>query len=331
MLRHAEAKVLITDTEFAPIVGPALALLDNSPLVVDIDDAMAPRGARVGNDRLRALRRRRRSRFRMGPPRRRMERDLAQLHVRHHRQSKGRRLSSPRRVFERAVEHHRLGHAAPRRLSVDAADVPLQRLVLRMDRRRAGRHQRVPAPRRAEGDLRRYPRAQGQPLLRCADRARDAHQCARAIAQGNRPQGERAGRGGGAAGGGDRRHGAHGVRHHACLWADGNLRTGCGVRQARGVGQARHRRAHRAQRTPGRALYLRGRHDGHGSRDHDRSPMGQPDDRRDNVPRQHHDERLSQEPRSDDRGFSRRMVPLRAISPSCSRTATSRSATAPRT
>ncbi|MEP6941961.1 MAG: acyl-CoA synthetase [Betaproteobacteria bacterium] len=48
MLRHGEAKVLITDTEFAPIVAPALALLDVRPLVVDIDDAMAPGGACVG-------------------------------------------------------------------------------------------------------------------------------------------------------------------------------------------------------------------------------------------------------------------------------------------
>jgi fatty-acyl-CoA synthase len=48
MLQHGEAKVLITDTEFAPIVGKALALLNAKPLVVDIDDPQGPGGARHG-------------------------------------------------------------------------------------------------------------------------------------------------------------------------------------------------------------------------------------------------------------------------------------------
>src|SRR5271165_2169387 len=34
ILRHGEAKVLVTDTEFAPVVGKALAQLDQKPLVV---------------------------------------------------------------------------------------------------------------------------------------------------------------------------------------------------------------------------------------------------------------------------------------------------------
>ena len=51
---------------------------------------------------------------RMAASGRRMERDLAQLHVGHDRQSEGRGLPSPRRVSQRAVEHHRLGHAAAR-------------------------------------------------------------------------------------------------------------------------------------------------------------------------------------------------------------------------
>ena len=78
---------------------------------------------------------------------------------------------------------------------------------------------------------------------------------------GHRAQGELPRRGGGAAGGGDRRHGADGLRHHARLRADGDLRPGGGVREARRMGRARHRRAHRAQRPPGRALHGRGGHD----------------------------------------------------------------------
>ncbi|MDR6775396.1 acyl-CoA synthetase [Azospirillum sp. BE72] len=48
MLRHAEAKVLIADTEFSATVRDTLALLDRPPLVIDIDDRQGPRGARMG-------------------------------------------------------------------------------------------------------------------------------------------------------------------------------------------------------------------------------------------------------------------------------------------
>jgi fatty-acyl-CoA synthase len=48
ILQHGEAKVLIADTEFAPVVGKALKLLDRRPLVIDIADAQGPGGARLG-------------------------------------------------------------------------------------------------------------------------------------------------------------------------------------------------------------------------------------------------------------------------------------------
>jgi 3-(methylthio)propionyl---CoA ligase len=38
ILDHGEAKVLLTDTEYAPVIKEALALADASPLVIDIDD-----------------------------------------------------------------------------------------------------------------------------------------------------------------------------------------------------------------------------------------------------------------------------------------------------
>ncbi|WP_083219521.1 acyl-CoA synthetase [Bradyrhizobium icense] len=40
ILQHAEAKVLITDREFAAQVGPALAALKKRPLVIDVDDEL---------------------------------------------------------------------------------------------------------------------------------------------------------------------------------------------------------------------------------------------------------------------------------------------------
>jgi fatty-acyl-CoA synthase len=48
MLDHAEAKVLFTDREFAPTVKRALALARAKPLVVEVDDALAPPGERLG-------------------------------------------------------------------------------------------------------------------------------------------------------------------------------------------------------------------------------------------------------------------------------------------
>ena len=48
MLGHGEAKVLLTDTEFAPIVGAALQKLDRKPMVIDIADPIGPGGAKLG-------------------------------------------------------------------------------------------------------------------------------------------------------------------------------------------------------------------------------------------------------------------------------------------
>jgi len=48
-LAHGDAKVLITDVEFAPIVKPALAGLPRPPLVIDIEDPQAPPGEKLGS------------------------------------------------------------------------------------------------------------------------------------------------------------------------------------------------------------------------------------------------------------------------------------------
>ncbi len=48
MLEHCAAKVLITDTEAAPIVRAALAMLERPPLVVDIVDPTVSGGERLG-------------------------------------------------------------------------------------------------------------------------------------------------------------------------------------------------------------------------------------------------------------------------------------------
>ena len=49
ILRHGEAKVLIADTEFAPVVAQPLARLACQPIVIDIADPAGPGGARLGD------------------------------------------------------------------------------------------------------------------------------------------------------------------------------------------------------------------------------------------------------------------------------------------
>jgi len=48
MLNHGEAKLLITDTEFAPIAKAALKQVERKIIVVDIVDALGPGGERLG-------------------------------------------------------------------------------------------------------------------------------------------------------------------------------------------------------------------------------------------------------------------------------------------
>lgn len=48
ILKHGEAKVLLTDREFSPLVSAALMQLDERPLVIDIDDALALSGELIG-------------------------------------------------------------------------------------------------------------------------------------------------------------------------------------------------------------------------------------------------------------------------------------------
>ena len=48
MLDHGEAKVLLTDTEFAPVIEAAVARAARKPLVIDVADSEGPGGKRLG-------------------------------------------------------------------------------------------------------------------------------------------------------------------------------------------------------------------------------------------------------------------------------------------
>src|SRR5258708_16360194 len=49
MLDHAETRILLTDTEFAPVIKQALALSKRKILVIDIADPEGPGGERLGS------------------------------------------------------------------------------------------------------------------------------------------------------------------------------------------------------------------------------------------------------------------------------------------
>jgi len=48
ILRHGECKLLLVDREFASVAAAALALLVDRPIVVDIEDPLAPAGSNIG-------------------------------------------------------------------------------------------------------------------------------------------------------------------------------------------------------------------------------------------------------------------------------------------
>ena len=48
ILGHGEAKLLLTDREFSPVIDQALSLVKNKPIVIDIDDALGMGGELIG-------------------------------------------------------------------------------------------------------------------------------------------------------------------------------------------------------------------------------------------------------------------------------------------
>jgi fatty-acyl-CoA synthase len=49
MLEHAETKILFSDRQASPVISQALKLTANPPLVIDIDDPLAPEGDLLGD------------------------------------------------------------------------------------------------------------------------------------------------------------------------------------------------------------------------------------------------------------------------------------------
>ena len=158
MLEHGGAKILITDREFAATVKAALALLKNPPLVIDYDDPEFPQdGERLGED-YEAFLASGDPDFAWAMPGDEWDAHRAELHLRHHRQSQGRGLSSSRRGADGLCQHAGRQYGPPSGAAVDAAHVPLQWLVLSLEPVGAGRHPCLPALGAGGRDLsRRWP------------------------------------------------------------------------------------------------------------------------------------------------------------------------------
>ena len=184
ILDHGEAKILITDTEFSPVIKEALTLVKNKPLVIDIDDpvfaamggADAGGGESLGEMDYEAF-------IAPGDPEYDwpgVEDEWQAIMLSYTSGTtgdpKGVVSHAPRRVSQRHGQRRRLGNAEASGLPLDPADVPRGGLVLPLDDHPDGRHPCVPAPGGGGRDLqvdRRQPR---HPHVRRADRALDPDQ-----------------------------------------------------------------------------------------------------------------------------------------------------------
>ena len=176
-LDHGGAKIILVDPEFSGVIAEALTLMKGpKPFVIDVDDAAFAGGKRIGEIEYEAALAQGDQGFVAQAARRRMGRDRAELHLGHHGQSQGRGDASSRRLSQRRQQYPCRQSRPASGLSLDAADVPLQRLVLSMDHRGRSRHQCLPAQGRSHENLRTDREARRHPHVRRADRLQHADQ-----------------------------------------------------------------------------------------------------------------------------------------------------------
>ena len=153
-LDHAEAKVVITDREFSKVMKEALALCKAKPLVIDYDDPeYTGPGERLGEIEYEDFIAEGDPDYDWSMPDDEWDAITLNYTSRHHRRSQGRGLSPPRRLSARRRQCGDLRHGQASGLSVDAADVPLQRLVLPVVDLGRRRHACLPARGARGGDV----------------------------------------------------------------------------------------------------------------------------------------------------------------------------------
>ena len=144
ILEHSGAKALLVDTELAQLVEPTLADLP------DLRDLSSPSktfaaGVHLPGPEYEAFLGRGRPEPLDWPLDDEDEIDLHQLHQRHHRAAKGVMYTHRGAYLNALGELLETQHDQRQRLPLDAADVPLQRLVLPLGGDRDRRHARLPA------------------------------------------------------------------------------------------------------------------------------------------------------------------------------------------
>ena len=173
----------------------------------------------------------------------------AQLHLRHDRTAQGRHVPPPGRLSP----GRRNGLPRTARsgclLPVDAADVPLQRLVLHLGGHRRRRHAPVPTRRRRERDLATPPRGGRHTLQRGSDRVGDDRR--RPDGDRARPPRPRRRRWRSAVPRADRPARSARPGRHAPLRTHRDLRADSDQRVVARMGRADDRRAEPAPRPPG--------------------------------------------------------------------------------
>ena len=170
ILEHGEARLLIADREFSAVVGAALAAMERPPEVIDIDDPAAAGGAPIGDMDYEALLGTGDPGDPWSPPSDEWQAIALNYTSGTTGNPKGVVYHHRGAYLERARQRHGVGDGQPPGLSLDPADVSLQRLVLSLDDHRARRHPRLPAPGRGRRDLRRDCGPRRHAPLRRADR-----------------------------------------------------------------------------------------------------------------------------------------------------------------
>ncbi len=139
MLAHGEAKVLIADREFHDVVHAAIGMLDHPPLVIDVDDPEYGEGQPVSDLDYEAFLAEGDPDFAWQWPADEWQAISLNYTSGTDRQPQGRGLPPPWGLPELPGQPNDLGDRQPPGVPVDAADVPLQRLVLPVDHHGLGR------------------------------------------------------------------------------------------------------------------------------------------------------------------------------------------------
>ena len=144
ILDHSEASVLLTDTEFAPVIREALKQVKRDILVIDVEDPAASAGERLGEIEYEAFLASGDPDFAAVPPDDEWD-SISFNYTSGTRAAQGCGLSPPRCLSERDGQCTGLVWRITR-FTFDPTDVSLQRLVLPLDHNNARRHPCLPAP-----------------------------------------------------------------------------------------------------------------------------------------------------------------------------------------